>query len=134
MRPPGAGVAVLRRRAPLSTEGELARKLLPLSGTMRAFRSRRALAGWAIALVVIASVAALVLHVVDEPVRRHMEQQLNASLKGYAVRIGRLRLHLIGGSVDLLDSTLAQTAHPDPPVAHVPRLHASVHWPALLHG
>jgi hypothetical protein len=29
---------------------------------------------------------------------------------------------------------LYQTAHPDPPVAYIPDLHASVHWKALLFG
>src|ERR1700746_408867 len=86
------------------------------------------------ALLILAATAAIAVHAVDEPLRRHMEEQLNASLTGYRVRIGALRLHLLGGSLDLLDSTIAQTANPNPPVARVPRLHASVHWRALMHG
>jgi hypothetical protein len=85
-------------------------------------------------LTVLGITAAIAIHAVDEPLRRHMEQQLNASLTGYRVRIGALRLHVLGGSLDLLDSTIAQTANPEPPLAWVPRLHASVHWRALLHG
>ncbi len=85
-------------------------------------------------LILLIAAAAVAVHGIDEPLRRHMEQELNASLTGYRVRIGALRLHLLGGSLDLLDSTIAQTANPEPPVASVPRLHASVHWRALLHG
>ncbi len=96
-------------------------------------RSRRRMLVVA-ALTVLAIVALLALRAIDEPLRQHMEQQLNASLDGYRVGIGALRLHLLGGSLDLLDSTIVQTAHPDPPVARVPRLRPSVHWRALLHG
>jgi uncharacterized protein DUF748 len=88
----------------------------------------------AAALVTVAVVVWVATRGLDEPLRRHMEGQLDASLKGYRVRIGRLRVHLLGGSVELLDSTIVQVANPEPPVANVPRLRASVHWRALLHG
>jgi len=42
--------------------------------------------------------------------------------------------HPIGFSVTLKDLTVLQEAHPDPPVAHFPLLHASVHWRAVLLG
>ncbi|HUE30479.1 MAG TPA: DUF748 domain-containing protein [Verrucomicrobiae bacterium] len=96
-------------------------------------RRRRLIFGAAL-LTILTAASALAVHAIDEPLRRHMEQQLNASLTGYRVHIGDLRLHLAGGSLDLLDSTIAQTANPEPPVARIPRLHASVHWRALLHG
>ncbi|HSF58917.1 MAG TPA: DUF748 domain-containing protein [Candidatus Binatia bacterium] len=63
-----------------------------------------------------------------------MEADLNKSLKGYTVRIGRLDFHPIGLSLDLEELTIYQSAHPDPPIAHIPILSASVHWKALLHG
>jgi uncharacterized protein DUF748 len=95
---------------------------------------RRGLIIAATAVLVVVLLALGGLRALDEPLRRRMEAQVNASLTGYRVGIGALRLHLLGGSVDLLDGTIAQTAHPDPPIARVPRLHASVHWGALLHG
>ena len=95
---------------------------------------RRRLVLAAALLTMLAAAAAVAVRRIEEPLRRHMEQQLNASLTGYRVHIGGLRLHLVGGSLDLLDSTIAQTANPEPPVARIPRLHASVHWHALLHG
>lgn len=71
---------------------------------------------------------------IDEPLRRRMESNINKALKGYTVRIGKLDFHPIGLSLDLEDSTIFQTDHPDPPVAHVPNLTARVDWRALLHA
>jgi uncharacterized protein involved in outer membrane biogenesis len=83
-------------------------------------------------LIVIVIIGAAFL--LDEPLRKKMEADLNNRLKGYTVRIGRLDFHPIGLSLDLEDSTIYQSAHPDPPVAHIPNLSASVQWKALLHG
>src|SRR5262245_2988498 len=63
-----------------------------------------------------------------------MEADINNSLKGYTVRIERLDFHPFGLSLDLNESTIYQSVHPDPPIAHIPKLSASVHWKALLHG
>jgi hypothetical protein len=82
-------------------------------------------------LILIIIVAAFLL---DEPLRRKMEADLNNRLKGYTVRIGRLDFHPFGLSLDLEESTIYQSAHPDPPIAHIPNLSASVHWKALLRG
>jgi uncharacterized protein DUF748 len=71
---------------------------------------------------------------VDEPVRRRMEAGVNAALEGYSARIGRLRLSPLGLGVSLYDVVVTQDAHPDPPVASLPELHASVQWRALVRG
>ena len=63
-----------------------------------------------------------------------MEADINSSLKGYTVRIGRLDFHPVGLSLDLEESTIYQSAHPDPPIAHIPKLSAGIHWKALLRG
>ena len=84
----------------------------------------------AVALVAVAAVVASFF--VDEPLRRYLERQLNARLQGYTVRIGALDFHPFGFSIDLEDVSLTQDAHPDPPVARVPQLSASVQWRALL--
>jgi hypothetical protein len=81
-------------------------------------------------LIVIIGAASLL----DEPLRRKMEADLNNRLKGYSVQIGRLDFHPVGLSLDLEDCTIYQRAHPDPPIAHIPNLSASVHWKALLRG
>jgi uncharacterized protein DUF748 len=72
--------------------------------------------------------------VADEPLRRRVEAGMNAALTGYTVRIGTLRFHPFNFSLDLVDGVLVQQANPDPPVASIPRLHASVEWTALLRG
>jgi len=82
-------------------------------------------------ILILIIVAAFLL---DEPLRRKMEADLNNRLKGYTVRIGRLDFHPVGLSLDLKELTIYQTAHPDPPIAHILNLSASVHWKALLRG
>ena len=84
--------------------------------------------GILIALIVIAS------FFVDEPLRRTIESQMNARMKGYTAHIERLRFHPLGFGVTLYNTTLSQDAHPDPPVLDVERLDASVEWKALLHA
>jgi hypothetical protein len=82
-------------------------------------------------LVVLAIAAAFFI---DEPLRRRTEAKINASLKGYTVRIGKLDFHPIGFSLDLQDSVITQDANPEPAVATIPNLTASVNWKALLSG
>jgi hypothetical protein len=77
-------------------------------------------------------IATAVSFFIDEPLRRHTEQQLNTHLKGYTVRLGKLDLHPLGFSVDLYDIVIVQDANPEPPIVHVPRLKSGVHWRALL--
>lgn len=85
--------------------------------------------GGAVVLVIACVVGS---YFVDEPLRRHMEATLNAQLRGYSVRVPGLSLHPFGLSLTLKDVTVAQKAHPKPPVAWFPQLDASVHWRALL--
>ena len=73
-------------------------------------------------------------YMIDEPLRRKVERDMNARLTGYSVRIGKLDFHPIGLSLDLEEMYLYQQAHPDPPIAYIPDMHASVHWKALIFG
>lgn len=89
-------------------------------------------------LAVLAVVGILVVVLVvasffaDEPMRRSMERRMNASLKGYTVTLPKLHFSLFGGSITLHDLTIRQQANPDPPVATIPRLKASVQWSELV--
>jgi hypothetical protein len=85
-----------------------------------------------VALLLVASVVALFF--IDEPLRRYTEAKMNASLKGYTVTIGRIHVSPINFSLDLRDVLIVQNQFPDPPVARIDRLYASVHWTALLSG
>ena len=91
--------------------------------------------------LVVAAVVGLVLVIgfgaaflIDEPLRRYTEAKVNRALKGYTAHIGKLNFHPIGLSLDIAELVVVQDAHPDPPVASIPLLSASVHWRALLHG
>ena len=85
-----------------------------------------------IAAVVL--LAAAVAHLLDAPLRARLEARINANLEGYTVRLGAVDFHPLTFSLELIDAELTQDAHPDPPVAHLPRFTASVHWRALLSG
>src|SRR6266404_4534841 len=71
---------------------------------------------------------------VDEPMRATMERKINERLTGYSVRLPRLHFQLLGLSVTLYDLTVSQKANPDPPVAVIPKLHASVQWGEIFTG
>lgn len=88
------------------------------------------IAGVLAGLVLLLAVASIL---VDEPLRRYIEREMNARLTGYTVRLERLDFHPLGFAIDFHGLTLLQQAHPDPPVARFPRITASVDWRALLH-
>ena len=83
-------------------------------------------------LLVLALVVIIASFFVDEPMRRAMEKKINASLTGYTAHIQDLDFNIFGFSVTLRNVTIRQDAHPDPLVAMVPRLKASVQWSELL--
>ena len=85
-----------------------------------------------IAFIIVTSVGAFFF--ADEPLRRYTEANMNAHLKGYTVSIRALHVSPINFSLDLRDTIIVQNEHPDPPVANIERLYASVHWGALLSG
>jgi hypothetical protein len=85
-----------------------------------------------IVLALFVVVAVVMSFFVEEPLRRDIERRMNADLKGYEVRIGRLDFHPFGLSLDLENSIVIQKAHPKPPLAEVPNLSASVQWRELL--
>ena len=93
------------------------------------------IAAWAGGIIILVLVIAFVAaFFIDEPLRRRMEARLNSTLQGYTVTIGRLDFHPIGLSLDLEDATIVQNDNPEPPVAHIPVLSASVAWRAILFG
>jgi Domain of Unknown Function (DUF748) len=90
---------------------------------------------WLLAsLAVVLLLAYAIAFLIDEPLRRLTERQMNARMPGYTARIGHLNFHPIGFAVDLTDLVVTQDAHPDPPVLHVAQLTASVQWSAIIRG
>src|SRR5437867_9593726 len=114
------------RPAPARRLGNLLRFPRRLRAPGRRTRNALIILGILIALIVIAS------FFVDEPLRRTIENQMNAPLKGYTAHIEKLSFHPLGFGVTLYNLTFAQNAHPDPPILQVPKLDASVEWKALV--
>ena len=88
-----------------------------------------------IALITLAVLIGLVIiasFLVDEPLRRTIEGQMNERLKGYTARIQKLSFHPLGFGVTLYNVTFSQDAYPDPPIMNIAQLDASVEWKALL--
>ncbi|MBM4439012.1 MAG: DUF748 domain-containing protein [Candidatus Rokubacteria bacterium] len=92
----------------------------------RTARTTLVVIGVLLALIVIGS------FLIDEPLRRMIERQMNERMTGYTVRIERLSFHPIGLSLTLYGLTFAQEEYPEPPVLDIAQLDASVEWKALL--
>jgi hypothetical protein len=90
--------------------------------------TRRWIIGVGAFAAVIGLAAVVALFFANEPLRRYTEAKMNAHLKGYTVRIGTLHFDPINFSLDLRDTIIVQNEHPDPPVANIERLYASIHW------
>ncbi|MEP6994555.1 MAG: DUF748 domain-containing protein [Acidobacteriota bacterium] len=96
-------------------------------------KTGRRLAIWAAGTLVGIFVLLLVLPLlVEEPMRRSMERRMNASLKGYSVKLSKLHLRPLGLGLTLENLTVRQNANPEPPVAVFPRLQATVQFRELL--
>jgi len=90
---------------------------------------------WGIGIpAVLALVLSIASFFLDEPLRSVTEKKMNHDLKGYSVRLPRLHVQLIGLSVTLKELTVSQQAHPNPPVAIIPVLKASINWSGILSG
>ena len=88
-------------------------------------------------LLVVAALVAVVWIVsiaVERPMRRQLEQRINASLTGYTATVGSVDLRVLGFGLDLYDVTVVQNSQPTPPVIYIPRWTTSVQWRAILHG
>jgi hypothetical protein len=95
-------------------------------------RGRRRLLWVAGVIAVLLLIAALVSRHFDEYLRRTLETKINQRLHGYTVRLAHAHLSPLNLSLTLEGATIRQQAHPEPPVAAIPRLTASVQWRELL--
>lgn len=93
--------------------------------------SRRLLWIAGIAAVLLVTFAFVARHF-DEWLRRTLETRINERLQGYTVRLAEAHFEPVGLAVSLGGIVLTQDADPDPPVADIERLRASVEWRQLL--
>ena len=70
----------------------------------------------------------------DGPLRRHIEQEMNARLEGYHVDLSSVDFSPWNLSLELRGLAVVQEAHPEPAVAAFPRIAFSVQWLGLLRG
>ena len=89
---------------------------------------------WVILAAALVLLIALVARHFDEYLRRTLESKINQRLHGYTVSLGHAHLSPFGLSLTLRDAVIRQDANPNPPVADLPRLKASVEWREVLSG
>ncbi len=89
---------------------------------------------WVVAISALALLLLFVAHHFDEYLRRTLETKINQRLHGYSVSLGHAHVSPFGLSLTLEQTVIRQQANPEPPVADIPRLTASVEWKEILHG
>ncbi|HYG64437.1 MAG TPA: DUF748 domain-containing protein [Thermoanaerobaculia bacterium] len=93
--------------------------------------TQRTLLGWVLAAAVLLLIAVIAQHF-DEYLRRTLEAKINQRLHGYTVTLAGAHLNPFGLALTLEGAVIRQQAHPEPAVADIPRLTASVQWRELL--
>ncbi len=86
---------------------------------------------WILAAGLLVLIAVVAQHF-DEYLRRTLESKINQRLHGYTVTLQGAHLNPFGLALTLEDAVIRQQAHPEPPVADVPRVRASVQWREIL--
>ncbi|HEX2224974.1 MAG TPA: DUF748 domain-containing protein [Thermoanaerobaculia bacterium] len=93
--------------------------------------TQKTLLRWVLAAAVLLLIA-IVARNFDEYLRRTLEAKINQRLHGYTVTLAGAHLNPFGLSLSLRGAVIRQQVHPDPPVANIPELEASVQWRELL--
>ncbi len=70
----------------------------------------------------------------EERLRKTIEEEMNARLEGYSVQLREIDLQLRGLAVSMRDVVLTQDAHPEPAVARISSIRASVEWRQVFRG
>lgn len=92
--------------------------------------SRRVLR-WILAAAVLVLIAVVAQHF-DEFLRRTLESRINERLQGYTVTLEGAHLNPFGLALTLTGAVIRQQAHPEPPVADIQQVKASVQWREIL--
>ncbi len=86
---------------------------------------------WILAAGVLVLLTVVAQHF-DEYLRRTLEAKINQRLHGYTVTLGGAHLSPFNLSLTLEGAVIRQQAHPEPAVADVPWVRASVQWREIL--
>jgi uncharacterized protein DUF748 len=122
-------------------ESEPARPPEEAAGSKRARRAERGrhgihrhpvLAGLGIVVAVLLVAVFAASFFLDGYLRRTMESRINQRLHGYHLSLDHAHLQLLNLRLTLRGLTIRQDANPEPPVAAVDRLRASVEWKELV--
>jgi hypothetical protein len=89
---------------------------------------------WILVAAILALALVFVANHFDEYLRRTLESKINQRLHGYHVSLGHAHLSPFGLALTLERLIIRQDANPEPPVADVPRLTASVEWREIFGG
>ena len=89
---------------------------------------------WVLGLALFALLLLFIATRFDETLRRTLETKINQRLQGYSVSLGHAHVSPLGLSLTLRQAVIRQQANPEPPVADIPRLKASVEWRQILTG
>src|SRR5262245_64337160 len=101
------------------------RSLVSLGRRWRSLPRRRR---WPVMAPLVMTVAAYsAAYLLDEPLRRYVEREVNHRLTGYTVAIPKLSLHPHTFSFDLLGVTIVQEANPRVHVADILRHYTYIH-------
>ena len=106
----------------------VARPVFPFSGSMAPFLKRFVLTGAVLFLLAVAG-----LFFVNRQLPTFIEHALNAHVEGYRFIVGEATLSP-ALSLEILQLTMIQTDHPDPPVAEIPRWRLSIQWRHIFSG
>lgn len=87
---------------------------------------------WLILVAAVLVLIAIVAQHLDEYLRRTLESKINQRLHGYTVSLQGAHLNPFGLALTLEEAVIRQQAHPEPPVADIPRVKASVQWREIL--
>ncbi len=88
----------------------------------------------AVSLAVLTAVLFTAAFFADEPLRRYAERTVNEAAEGYSVHVGTLDLHPLSLSIGFEDVVVRQRAHPDPPLASIPKIVVDARFAPLVEG
>lgn len=88
---------------------------------------------WWILIAALLLLVAIVAQHFDEYLRRTIESKVNQRLHGYTVTLQGAHLNPFGLALTLRGAVIRQQAHPNPPVADISQVKASVQWKEILH-